>query len=223
MLLRMLILAALLIALAPLVAEGQDESGLAIEAAIGTALNVPLPLTIEQHGFPTLNVTGHYATRPFEDAPYYAWRVGLWRHGSAWELQLVHHKLYLENPPPAIERFQITHGYDMLTFGRAWHHGSVLVRAGAGIVFAHPEGTIREKTWPETGGLTLGFIGLLHDGYFLTGPAARVSIARRFGRTFFVAPEVEVSAARARVPIVGGEASVPNIAIHPRIAVGVRF
>ena len=77
MLLRMLILAALLIALAPLVAEGQDESGLAIEAAIGTALNVPLPLTIEQHGFPTLNVTGHYATRPFEDAPYYAWRVGL--------------------------------------------------------------------------------------------------------------------------------------------------
>jgi hypothetical protein len=221
--LRSLNLAIVLLALCAPEARAQDKRELAIEAATGTALSLPLPLTIEQNGFAPLSTTAHYATRPFEGAPYYAWRIGLWHHASAWELQLVHSKVYLENPPPEVERFQVTHGYDMLTVGKAWQRGSLVVRAGGGIVFAHPESTIRGQTWPETGGLSLGFIGLLNGGYFFTGPTGRVSISRRFGHRFFVAPELELTASRARVPIVDGEASVPNIALHPRVAIGVRF
>jgi hypothetical protein len=111
----------------------------------------------------------------------------------------------------------------MLTFGKAWQRESLLVRAGGGIVLAHPESTVRGQTWPETGGLSPGFIGLLHDGYFLTGPIGRASISHRFGHRFFVAPELEVTAARARVPIVDGDAVVPNVAVHFRLAVGVSF
>lgn len=201
----------------------QDERGLAIEAATGTALSVPLSLTFEQDGFAPLRASAQYTTRSFDGAPYYAWRVGLWRRGRAWELQLVHHKLYLENPPADVQRFQVTHGYDLITVGKGWHRGSVFVRAGAGIVLAHPESTVRGRTWPETGGVSLGFIGLLGGGYFLTGPAARASISRHFGHRVFVAPEVELTVARARVPIADGDASVPNLAFHPRLALGFVF
>jgi hypothetical protein len=104
---RSLKLAIVLLALFATGARGQDKRELAIEAATGTALSLPLPLTIEQNGFAPVSTTAHYATRPFHDAPYYSWRIGLWHHASAWELQLVHDKLYLENPPPEVDHFQV--------------------------------------------------------------------------------------------------------------------
>jgi hypothetical protein len=212
-------------ALFPQLARGQNERGVAVEAATGTAWSIPLPLDIQQQGFNELRETAHYSTHPFSDgAPYYAWRLGWWRDGSAWELQLVHHKIYLDNPVPEVQLFQITHGYTMLTLGRAWHRGRDLIRVGGGVVLARPEWTIRGRSGPEPGdGLSLGFIGLLHDGYFLTGPSARASISRRFGSPLFFAPELELTAARAVIPIAGGDASAPNIAVHLRVAIGFQF
>lgn len=201
-----------------------DDDGVVLEIAAGTAFSVPLPLTLQQEGFPELRHRAHYETRPFLGAPYYAWRIGLWRRGGGWELQLVHHKLYLVDPPPEIAWFEVTHGYNLLTAGRAWRRGRALVRAGGGVVLAHPESTVRGLTWPENGGLAPAFLGLLGgNGYFLTGPTLRVSAGRAFGHRLFVAPEIELTAARARVPVAGGEASVPNIAVHLRLALGGRL
>src|SRR5712692_7407918 len=68
-------------------AVAQEARSVAVEAAIGTALSIPVPLTIEQNGFAPLSISAHFATRPFADAPYYAWRIGVWQNGRAWELQ----------------------------------------------------------------------------------------------------------------------------------------
>jgi hypothetical protein len=205
-------------------ASADERLRVAGEIGTGTAFSLPMTLTVRQSGFPVLEHHAHYATRPLDDAPYYAWRLGLWRHDRAWELQLTHHKLYLTNPPPEIEKFQVTHGYDMVTAGRAWRLPGVTVRAGAGVVIAHPESTVRGRNGPESGGFSPAFIGLLSgDAYFLTGPCARVSVGRTFGGRVFLAPDLELTAARARVPIADGEATVPNVALHLRLAVGARF
>ena len=83
-----------------------------------------------------------YSTRPFADAPYYAYRVGYGSPSRAVEAELVHHKLYLENPAPPIERFEVTHGYNLATANVRAPAGRHQLRAGVGFVVAHAEGRI---------------------------------------------------------------------------------
>lgn len=189
-----------------------------VQASTGTAHSFETRLSIRQEGFEALSLTASYETRPFEGAPYFAWRVARRTASGAWELQLLHHKLYLSNRPPEVARFDITHGYNVVTVGRSWGRGGWTLRAGAGVVFAHPESTVRGRRF----GPKEGILGL--DQY-LTGPSAVVGVGRewRFGEHVFVSPEVVVSAARARVPLNGGEATAPNVAAHLLVGLGWRF
>lgn len=77
----------------------------------------------------------------------YAYRIGRWSGRTAWEAELVHHKLYLENPPPAVQHFEVTHGYNLATANRAWATDRrTVLRVGVGLVIAHPEGRVRGRT-----------------------------------------------------------------------------
>jgi hypothetical protein len=51
------------------------------------------------------------------------------------------------------------------------------------------------------------------------GVGRRVRAAARV----FLAPELKLTASRARVTIAGGEADVPNYAVHALLGLGVRF
>jgi hypothetical protein len=187
-------------------------------AAAGTAASFHTPLSIRQDGFPELQVTADYANRPFDSAPYFMLRLEWHRERSAWELQHLHHKIYLENRPPEVERFDVTHGYNLFTLAHAWPVGDFRLRAGAGVVIAHPESTVRGRRF----GPKEGIFGL--DQY-LTGPALILGASRewRLGSRVFVSPELQLSAARARVPIQDGDASAPNVAVHFLIGLGWRF
>jgi hypothetical protein len=70
------------------------------EVSGGSAFHVPTPLKIHQRGEPDIELSARYDTRPWSDAPYYALRVGRWIGARGWELELIHHKLYLRNEPP---------------------------------------------------------------------------------------------------------------------------
>ena len=99
-------------------------------------------------------------------------RLGADLGRARWELELVHHKLYLQNPPPEVQAFQITHGFNFITLNRRWPVYGFGLRAGAGIVLAHPQTTIRGRAFPENGGA----FGL---GWYVSGPAAQVGLERR--------------------------------------------
>jgi len=90
------------------------------------------------------------------------------------------------------------------------------LRAGAGIVITHPQTTVRGLRFPETGGVL---------GWFVSGPAAQVSLGRelRFGPRFFAGVEGKAVGAWARVPIVDGSADVPNLSLHGLVSAGWRF
>ncbi|SIT75854.1 hypothetical protein [Pontibacter indicus] len=191
-----------------------DAQVLSGEVFAGTAWNLPTNLKIKQPGENDIVFKARYRTRPFVGSPYYAYRVGF----QQWSLELVHHKLYLQNPPPEIEHFEVSHGYNMVMLSRAlsYMQNPSLFRLGFGIVVGHPEGSIRgRKINPVK--------SLLGGGYHLSGISFQASIGPQLKITdhWFFRPEAKLTAAWARFPLVGGgSARVPNIAFHTLVGVG---
>jgi len=180
-----------------------------VEGLLGTAYSVPTPLSLVQSGHGPVRLRARYATRPFSGSPYYAFRIGFWNEDRGWILELVHHKLFLENEPPEVQHFEISHGYNLVTVNRAWKRGRMRYGLGAGAVLAHPESEVRGRRWPEGG-------GLLNLGYYILGPTFQASAARSYlvTRRLSALLEAKVTASYARVPISGGHASAPNLALH---------
>jgi hypothetical protein len=187
-----------------------------LEAHLGTAWNTPAPLTVRQDGQPDLSFTARYETRAFEIPLYYVYRLLLLDAGGrGWSLDLVHHKLYLQDPPREIGEFAVSHGYNLLVLSRlratrAWHWG-----AGAGAVITHPENTVRGRKLSENR-------GLFRDGYYVSGATLGVFAGRRLllPGGLHVTGEARASLSWARVPIEGGNADVPNCALHAGMGLG---
>jgi hypothetical protein len=207
-----LAMAAALVLPPPSAAQGSRWS---FEAFGGSAVSLPTRLTIEQAGQRELRLIARYATRPWSDAPYYAYRIGWHSVSRGWELELVHHKIYLRDPPPEVQRFEVTHGYNLILLNRVRHVGEWAGRVGVGTVVAHPDNEIRRRRLQsDRGGLG--------GGYYLSGVGGQIAGSHRIplGRGFAIVAEGKLTAAFARVPVEGGRATVPNLAAHGLIGLG---
>lgn len=196
--------------LAPAIALTADDDW-SIQFSLGSAYSFPSRIEIEQAGGREIGPDAQYETRPFDDSPYYSYRIGRWRDGRAWEIELIHHKLYVKDPPAPVEHFEITHGFNIVVGGRAFEISGWIVRAGAGIVLAHAETRIA---------------GVSHDsGYEIAGPALAGAVERRFSlnRHFFLACEGKLTIGWARVSVDRGRARLANTALHAVAGVGARF
>lgn len=188
-----------------------------LSLGFGSAYSVPAPLTIRQAGEQDIRFTARFATKPFAEVPYYAVRIGRDAGPGAWEFELLHHKLYLANPPVQVQRFQMSHGYNFLLLNRMWRLSALDLRAGIGVVMPHPENTVRGLRLDEGGG-TLG------TGWYFCGPGAQVALAREmeFGR-WSVGFEGKLTAAWTRVPVAHGSADLANVALHLLLVSGHQF
>jgi hypothetical protein len=184
----------------------------------GVPFNIPLPLVIRQTGEPDIRLTAQYSSEPFTVPIYWVWRLGYWSNDRCWELQAIHHKIFLRNKPPEVETFGISHGLNLITISRGWELNGYVLKAGAGIVLAHPENTIREKTLSEDA-------GILHWGYYVSGPTVNLAAGKYINMTknLFADCEAIVSASYALVPIADGTAEVYNIAFQITVALGFRI
>lgn len=184
------------------------------QAYLGSSFSAPSPVTITQHGEPDLRFTGHWTTGPFEDTWYYAGRIGLWQGNRGWLFDFTHHKYYLTNPPPQVQRFQITNGANMFTLSRGFRRGKLSYAFGAGPVIAFPIIKVRGQRLPSDRGFW--------DGYYLAGGHLMVSVTRSFplGAGFALLLDGRVSASYIRVPVAGGHAAVPNLAGHLHAGLG---
>jgi hypothetical protein len=216
---RSLVLVAILSFLLVLLLSGPlaAEDGWVFQGAVGVVENLETSLTIRQSGSPDIEVDADYETRPFESPLYYMLRAGRWRGRAGWEIELVHHKLFLPNPPAEVHDFSISHGYNLLTVNRAWEARWLILRAGAGVVVAHPENTVRSRTLDPSD-------TNLSGGYHLTGPVLQLAAEKRFalGERWFIGLEGKITGARAEVPVAGGDADVPNVAFHGLVGIGWR-
>lgn len=198
-------------ALAGLGAHAQE--GLSVEAFSGAAYNFKTRLDVEQNGFST-RLVAEYETDPFETPIYYAVRAAYWQEGRAWELSMVHHKLYLKNEPPGIENFSVSHGFNILTLNRAFQYDGWIWRIGLGPVITHTEATVN---------------GVSYDGpYELAGAGILAGISRRFyfKKSMFLSFELLGTAAYAETKPDGDprlKADISNVALHGQIGVGLDF
>ncbi len=212
-------LAALVLVLATASPGRTTEPGWRMETALGAAHSFGSTLSVEQAGFPPLEIEAEWENRSFESPLYYGLRVAREDARGAWALRFVHLKVHLVNPTPEVERFSVSHGYNLLTIERSFPLSGFDLWAGFGVVVAHPESTVRGQTKPETEGGPFG------GGYFFTGPTGALALGRRLhlGGRFALVPEVRFSLSRARVPIAGGEAAVPNASLHVLLGLELGF
>ncbi len=198
---------ALLLVAAPLSAQWT------FQVSVGEVANLETSLEIRQEGSPPIELDADYESQSFTSPLYYSLRAGR----SGWELELIHQKLFLENRPPEVQRFDISHGFNLVTVNRAWERRRFLWRLGAGVVVAHPENEVRGRKL-DPGDTNLS------GGYHLAGPVIQAGIEKRFevGRRWLLGIEAKASAARAEVPVAGGEAEVPNAALHLLAGFGFR-
>ncbi len=189
---------------------------LALSVFGGTSFSLPTPLTISQSGFPDLHFTAQYRTMPFHETYYYAGRLALWgKHHNAWIFDYTHHKLVLSNPPPEVQAFRITFGFNQFAIGRAFYRHGLIWSLAAGPVLANPYSVIRGQLRDHSG-------GPWNSGYLLSGGTLQGGLSKQF-RVFdriFVVADSRVSLSYVRVPVANGHASVPNVALHLHFGVG---
>ena len=196
------------------------EKKFSFEFLLGTAYNFETPMKIEQDGEEDVSLNNtRWDTKPLEESPYYMWRIGMWGgDGNAWELELLHHKLYLANTPDEVDAFNISHGYNLLMINRAWDmDGAYHLRIGAGVVVAHPELDLRGEAIKKKKTLGTDFV--------FAGPAMQIAAGKRFYFTkkLFGVVETKFTAAYADVGMEGASAEVPNIAIHVLLGLGFDY
>jgi hypothetical protein len=183
-----------------------------VEAYGGTAYNLKNNrLKITQDGGFSETVNADYDTRGFRAPPYYMLRGSRWQGGAAWEFSLIHHKLYLRNPPPGVSGLSVSHGFNLLSVNRAFQSDAWIYRLGAGPVVTHAEATI---------------LGTKYDGpYRLAGVALLAGAGRRFylAERTFIGVEAALTAAYAKPKLSGppqAELSVKNTAAHLLFGLG---
>ncbi|BDG03395.1 hypothetical protein [Anaeromyxobacter oryzae] len=193
-----------------LAARAGADPAWSIRVLGGGAWSPRTRLDVEQNGEPDIRVQASWDHKPFE-APLY-WVVGFARRnrGREWSLELIHDKLYLENPPPEVQEFTLSHGWNLLLAGYGYEvQPGLWIRGGAGPVISHPENIVRGRTNVQNTGV---------DGYHLSGAALWAGLEERisFWRMEVILG-VRGTAAYAEVPIAGGFARVPNLAFHANL------
>ncbi len=184
----------------------------------GQVFNVPMPLKIRQEGFQDIKLWAIFDAEPFILPVYWDWRFTRWQDEKAWEFEVIHHKLYLSNTTPEIQKYNISHGFNMLMFNRVVQKKFVRIRAGAGVILAHPESKIRGKEFGDTG-------NDMDMGYFISGPVMNFAVSKPFylGSRFYINAEAKTTFAYSSIKIANGNSDVYNLAFHLNLGPGVVF
>lgn len=199
-------------------ADRSMQGAFYLELAPGFCWVPPVPLTIRQEGHPSIFLWARYNTASFRLPLYYSIRMGYQSGAKGWEAEMNHLKVYLKNNPPEVGKFSVSHGYNQFFVNRLFRRNEVDLRAGAGVVVAHPENTVRGHSLEEQG-------GLFNKGYYLAGPALLGGISRKAGVASWLYFHFSgsITVAWARVKVSGGRASVPVMAFQLQIAPGIRI
>ncbi|MFY9151206.1 MAG: hypothetical protein WAO52_04260 [Prolixibacteraceae bacterium] len=194
------------------------QSHWSVELHGGGVYNLPVPLSIHQENFPALKLTARYSTDPFTLPVYWDMRFSRWQNNKSFEFEIIHHKLYLDNITPEVQKFNISHGYNMLFLNRGFDKNKYHYRAGAGMVLAHPESKIRGKEFGDTG-------DDFDLGYYLTGPVANLGIGRHFriNNRFYLNTEAKTTLGYSKIRIAEGHADVYHMALHLVFGFGFDF
>lgn len=198
-----LLVAALLLPALPAAAQWR------VEAWFGDAWNARSPLTFKQAGEPDIKVTPDWSTRPWRPTWYYSGRVAKWSGDRGWAFHYIHHKLYLDNPPPEVIRFRITNGVNILLAERLWRKNGWELGLGAGPALTVPFSTVRGRSYGKSD-------GIWGSRYDLGGATLQGGVARRMKLLPYTYGSLtaKVTATTISAKIADGRATTMNYALH---------
>jgi len=202
----------------PCYATSLYTDGLRLVTGVGGSKSMGNTLSIHREDGKDYVINAMYDSRPYDDSSYWSGRLEWWDRGAAWELEVIHHKLYLVNLPSGILDFSISDGYNLLTVNRAWHLAGTdaCFRVGVGAVVAHPDITFSDRERYILKGL---------PGLRFAGPTVQVGLENRFGMTknHYINTELKLTASYAKTAISGNPSEyvvAPDVAVHLTIGVG---
>lgn len=197
-----------------LIGHASYGQNLRLELFGGSAHSFPSEVTVRQKGYPEVSKVAQWSTRPLEPAPYYSARIGWWSESSAWEVEMLHHKIYMDNTDNIFVNYRSTFGFNMFLLNRAYELTPYLiVRYGIGPVVSHPINNIRGKEYSS------------NVVYHIVGASAQGAIQSRqkIINNLYVTQEAKITYAFANLPISDGDSSVTNLAIHGLIGLSYDF
>ena len=167
---RHLIVAGLLFI--PLTTLASDWS---ITLSSGAVFNSREDLHLKQNSNPDIFIANaDLKTKSLTPPFYYGMRLARAIDGGAWEFEHIHQKLYLDDLPANLQKFEVTDGYNLFYLNRSWNRPTAAaLRLGAGLVVAHPDITIYGQTNHIRGGGAIPKIW--EDGYRWCGVSVQAS------------------------------------------------
>ena len=193
--------------------------GASAELFTGAAWNVPTRLVVRLDGARRV-IRARYSTRPFEEAPYFSYRLVHGSVGREIDVEMLHHKPYLENPVPPRDAARGEPRLQPADRERGIATDWLALACRTRHRRRAPGGYRRRPACRSASHVPRR--GLSHRRL-----ATQLSFGRRYplsgGAVVMTAsPEVRLTAAVARVPLEGGMLTVPNVALHALGGVGVR-
>jgi hypothetical protein len=198
--------------------ESRAQTEWTFELHGGGVYNLPMPLKIRQNGHPDIKLTARYNSESFVLPVYWDWRLSRWNNEKAWELEVIHHKLYLSNTTSEVQKFSISHGFNMIFLNRGIDKTNFNYRYGIGLALIHPESKIRNLEFGDSN-------NDIDMGYYISGPIINLAIGKnyRLSKRFYLNGEAKTTLAWASVRIAEGNADVYNIAFHIILGVGYKI
>ncbi|MDZ7332129.1 MAG: hypothetical protein ONB13_00875 [candidate division KSB1 bacterium] len=192
-----------------LVSELEAQHSWQLAIALGDAYCVPAPLCLRQKGFSDIKVTARFATHSFQPPIYYAMKASRYAGADGWEFEFIHLKIDLKNKNEDIQRFEVSHGFNLFTLLRSWKRRNFDWQIGGGLVLAHPENTVRNLKISETN-------GLFHSGYYIAGPNIQLALARTLirRRDFSIFISGKFTGAHCWIPIAAGQSQLLLFNFH---------
>ncbi|MCX7986461.1 MAG: hypothetical protein N2662_05940 [Bacteroidales bacterium] len=180
-----------------------------IEINGGLPINFPSPLIIKQSGYPVISTWAKYYSEPFKLPVYWDIKLNRLENKVGYEIELMHHKLYLKNKPNDVQHFGISHGFNLLFVNRIIECSFYTLRLGAGAIIAHPESEIRGQTFGDA-------VDPYDMGYFITGPTVQIAFSKYFGvlQRLRLNTEAKLLVAYSHTPIARGKAHVWYAGVH---------
>lgn len=188
------------------------------QTSVGQAYCFKTPLVIKQSGYEDIRLKADYRTQCWQFPLYYSWKIGTSNSNHGWEVELTHLKIHLQNNPPEVQSFSVSHGYNITTLNHIWDLNAIILRLGAGVVITHPESVVRDLKINQ-------FEGLFNRGYYLSGASLQIAVEKRIylAGNFFLSMEGKATTGIAKVLICEGHAIVPHAGLHAQIGLGYSF
>ena len=196
---------------------GRADAQWRLSVWFGDAWNARTPVTFTQAGQADITTTADWSTRPWRPTWYYSGRIARWSGNQAWAFEYMHHKLYLDNPPPGVTYFRITNGVNNLLAEHLWRSHGWDYGVGAGPAFVVPISEVRGRQYDYAD-------GIFESRYELGGGTLQVNLQRPLKVLPFLFGSLAIkgTASYLRVHIADGHARLVNFAVHLQYGISLQ-